>query len=341
MKIQKLALKNFRNFENLELEFSPGQNLIVGANGVGKSNVLEAIYLLASGLSRRADHDEEMIKWGSDYAKIKSQTTDSNDLDLTLSSNVEGRLAKIAQVNGVKKPLRQFVQNLYAVQFGPQDLELVSGPPEPRRRYLNGVLSQLSLGYHQNFFSYEKARHEKNALLEKVSQGLAKAVELDVWNEQILVWGKKVQLEREGYLAFLSQTNRDLSFEYRPSLISQERLSQFLPREIAAGTSLIGPHRDDWSVMTEGRDLAHFGSRGQQRMAVFTLKNREWDFFRQRLKVEPILLLDDIFSELDEKHRGQVLVNFKVNSQTQVIFTATDTGLLETSRLNQIKVIRL
>lgn len=346
MTIQKLTLKNFRNFENLELEFTPGQTLIVGPNGSGKSNILEAIYLLASGLSRRADREEEMINWGSDYAKIKAQTGEEFDLDLTLSFSAEVRLAKTAQVNGVKKPLRQFIQNVYAVEFSPQDLDLVSGSPEGRRRYLNGVLSQVSREYHQNFSAYEKARHEKNALLEKIRDGEAKERDLDVWNEQILSFGQPVQSQRRSFLNFLSENERNLSFEHHPSLISAERLSQFRPREVAAGVSLIGPHRDDFRFAIRNSrlaetDLAHFGSRGEQRMAVFTLKNRELEYFRERLKVEPVLLLDDIFSELDHDHRQEVLVQIGFDHEGQVVLTATDSNFLEKSEVGEMKVIKL
>lgn len=358
MTIQKLTLKNFRNFEKLELDFSPGQTLIVGANGRGKSNILEAIYLLASNLSSRADREEEMIKWGSDFGKIQAQTGDESNLDLTLSLSSDGRLAKTAQINAVKKPMRQFIQNLYAVSFSPGDLDLVSGSPEPRRRFLNGVLCQVDANYRQNLHDFEKARHEKNSLLEKIQLGLSKEKDLEIWNEQILILGKQVQEGRESFLNFLSENDRNINFEYQPSLISSERLSQFLPREIAAGTSLIGPHRDDFTFKISNpppasireafragksqiSNLAQFGSRGEQRMAVFTLKNRELDYFRQRLKVEPILLLDDIFSELDAAHRQEVLNYFEVKKETQVVFTATGTDLLDPKQLEEIKVIKL
>lgn len=360
MVIRNLTLKNFRNFESLELAFSPAQNLIMGPNGSGKSNILEALYLLASGLSRRAERDEEMVSWGADFAKIQARLGDTTNLDLTLSLSQSGQLTKVAQVNAVKKPMAHFLENFFAVEFSPSDLDLVSGPPEGRRRYLNGVLGQASPNYRLNLHSFDKARREKNNLLEKIRDGLSREDEVDIWNEQILSLGKEIQRERSQYLNFLSENKEGLNFEYRPSDLSPERLSQFRAREIAAGTSLIGPHRDDWSInkkhvtgntehgtrlsssaLPVARDLSSFGSRGEQRMAIFALKNRELDYFRMILKVEPLLLLDDIFSELDLSHRQAVFSQLRLGRSGQVIFTATDTESLLKSGLEAVKVLKL
>lgn len=350
MKIEQLEIKNFRNFKKFELEFSRTRTLIVGQNGAGKSNILEAIYLLACGDSNRAVREDEMIRFGTDYAKVLATTVkengDSENLDLTLTVSPERRLSKIAKVNGVKRSLGQLAGELKAVEFSPSNLDLVNGPPDVRRRYLSSVLSQISCSYRENFSSYEKIRKQKNSLLGQIQEGLANPTQLDLWNEKLLESGILVQQARQSYFNFLKENVDGIVFEYHPSQFNQHRLAAFKEAEMAAGVSLIGPHRDDFSFATNNsqlttHNLAHFGSRGEQRMAVFELKLGEISYFKDQTGDRPVLLLDDIFSELDEGHRREVLERISSKSTEQVVFTATDTEHVGQENLAGMKVVKL
>jgi len=348
MKINQLSLENYRNFKNLNLDLSE-RVLIVGDNGVGKSNLLEAAYLLASGHTKRAETEKEVILVGLDYAKIRAQVRLEGEdylLDLTLNLGGQDRVSKAGSVNNVKKGFSQFFGFLKAVEFSPEDINLVLGSPDLRRRYLNSVLNQASLEYRQNFKLYERTRKEKNALLFQIKEGSDKREDLDLWNEQIANFGFIVNKIRDEYLKFLTDNTHDLVFEYSPSEISLKRLREFEEREIAAGVSLIGPHRDDFRFLTKAsktqlENLAKFGSRGQERLAVFELKIGEINYFRKRLKVEPILLLDDVFSELDKEHRHGVFKRLELEKSEQVIFTATSAENLEEIDFKDVKKIEL
>ena len=351
MRIKNLILKNFRNFESFDVEFSPTRTLIVGPNGVGKSNILEAIYLLASGDSNRATKEEEVIRFGAEFAKvvgtISSEKGEEENLDLTLTVSPERRLTKVAKVNGVKRNLNQLVGELKSVEFNPANLDLVNGSPEVRRRYLNSVASQVSREYREALSGYEKIRKQKNSLLSQIQEGIASPEHLDLWNEKMLEYGTTVQKTRREYFAFLAKNVTRVVFDYLISEISKERLAIFKETEIAAGVSLIGPHRDDFcfSGDTNGRgeirNLALFGSRGQERLAVFELKLGEIGYFKEKTGSRPVLLLDDIFSELDETHRHEVLSRIEPESAEQVIFTATDESTVGEANLSAMKVIKL
>lgn len=351
MKIERLELKNFRNFESYEVAFSTAKTLIVGPNGSGKSNILEAIYLLASGDSNRATKEEEMIRFTADFAKVVGtavkENGDNENLDLTLTLSPERKLTKVAQVNGVKRSLRDLVGELKAVEFNPANLNLVNGSPETRRRYLNGVLSQVSQPYREGYSNYEKIRKQKNSLLGQIQEGIADSSHLDLWNEKLLEFGLVVQGLRRDYFAYLSQNLTRVVFDYLPSEISKERLETFKETEIVAGVALVGPHRDDFLFQGKTdesrqiRNLALFGSRGQQRMSVFELKLGEIGYFKDRTGERPVLLLDDIFSELDEEHRREILGRVEPNLAEQVILTATDTFAVSQEQLGGMRVVKL
>lgn len=346
MVIKKLFLKNFRNFKNFEVEFSQTKTLIVGPNGSGKSNILEAVYFLATGDAVKAQKDEEVIKFGESFAKIigvcDGGNSEETTFDLTVELSPYGRFTKTAQINGVKRPLNKFLGVFRAVEFNPANLSLVSGPPDVRRRYLNSVLYQISRQYRESYGSYEKIRKQKNSLLTQIAEGMANPSQLDLWNEKLLEFGLLVQKARHEYFDHLRKDVTGIVFDYMVSVISKERLAAFKETEIAAGVSLIGPHRDDFEFLVpQGLNLAHFGSRGEQRMAVFELKLGEISYFKAKTGDRPVLLLDDIFSELDGDHRHEVLGRISSESTEQIVFTATDEEHVGSENLSGMKVIRL
>lgn len=314
MKLDKISLQNFRSYQKVDFEFSD-RNVVIGPNGSGKSNLIEAIYLLATGKSFRAERDDEMIRYGEKFSIIKSQ-----DLQVTITER------KSFEVNGVPRRMMDFVGNLKAVMFGPGDMELVTGSPSIRRRYLDFVISQVDREYRRSLISYEKGLRQRNKLLDLIRDGLADRKQLFFWDKLLIKNGGYITQKRGEYLQGLA--------EYDKSVISELRLKQYEVEEVAAGSTLVGPHRDDFIIIFDGRDVSKYGSRGEQRMMVWKLKQKEIGY----LGGNPVLLLDDIFSELDHKHRKEVMKLAK-NYGGQVIMTSADEHLIP--EIKDIKVIGL
>ena len=303
----KISLQNFRSYEKRTFELGD-KTVVVGENGSGKSNLMEAIYLLATGKSFRADRDMEMIMYNAQYSMLNAQFDDVN-LQVTITDR------KKFEVNGVPRGMVNFVGRLKAVLFAPQDMELVTGSPGGRRRYLDFVIAQVDREYGRCLISYEKGLRQRNKLLEMIREGLAQRSQLYFWDKLLIKNGEYITLKRGEYLAGLA--------EYDKSVISEERLKQYEVEEVAAATTLVGPHRDDLTINLNNRDVSKYGSRGEQRMAVLGLKRKEIEY----LGGNPVLLLDDIFSELDHKHREEVMDLVK-NYSGQVIMTTADRHLL-------------
>lgn len=309
MVLQKISLQNFRNYEKRTFEFGD-KTLIVGENGAGKSNIMEAVYLLATGKSFRADREDEMLRYGEQFFRVVGEVGEVGEIGVTMN---EGR--KKFEVNGVPRRQIDFVGSLRAVLFCPQDMELVTGSPGNRRRYLDFVISQVDREYHRCLISYEKGLRQRNKLLEMIRENLAHRSQLYFWDKLLIKNGEYITLKRGEYLMDLA--------EYDKSIISETRLAQYEMEEVAAATTLVGPHRDDFIILKTSRDVSKYGSRGEQRMAVLGLKQKEIEY----LGGNPLLLLDDIFSELDHKHQEEVMKLVK-NYSGQVIMTTTDRHLL-------------
>lgn len=325
MKINSLSLSHFRSYAKRSFEFG-NQTIIIGQNGIGKSNILEAIYLLATGKSFRADRDNEMIRIGEQVAIIKSQTDGDKTLQVTISER------KRFEVNGVPRRMQDFLGNIKAVLFSPTDLELINGSPGGRRRYLDFVISQFDHEYRRSQISYEKGLRQRNRLLELIRDGLAQRTQLFFWDRLLIKDGNYITDAREKYL--LSLQDNQYQITYDKSIISPNRLAQYELEEVSAATTLVGPHRDDFVLLQQNQDISKFGSRGEQRMAMLWLKIGEINALSNGDL--PILLLDDIFSELDHKHREEVLqVVAKHNlAGGQTIMTTADEHLIEDKTLS-------
>lgn len=348
MLISKLSLQNFRNFSKKQFEFVEQTTLIVGPNASGKTNILEAIYLLASGKSFHAGYEEEMIREGEEIARvagenkiksvtsIKSINTDEKvNLEVVLTrGTLNGTKVskKKLLINGVSKRLYNFIGNLRAVLFGPQDLELVTGSPSLRRRFLDGVLSQVDREYRRSLLSYEKGLRQRNRVLEKIKEGAANRSQLLFWDKLIIKNGTYLTQKRQEFIDFVNGTQplgeEVFEIEYDKSPISEGRLAQYSQEEVEASATLVGPHRDDITFVIRhtahgtgtGRNLAVYGSRGEQRMGVLWLKLAELEFIRDMTGTHPVMLLDDIFSELDHKHHEVIMET--VGKQQTIITTA-------------------
>ncbi len=327
MQIHSLKLWNFRNYERRDLKFG-SKTVIVGENGTGKSNIVEAVYLLAIGKSFRADSDVEMVSWGKGAAGVEGRLGNEIKLTVRISDGSLVRSGKKYEVNDVPRRSQDLVGNLRAILFGPADMELISGSPGARRRYLDFVISQIDREYRRSLVSYEKGIRQRNRLLGLIREGKASRSQLFFWDKLVIKNGEELTSKRGMYLDGIMEEN-GLGVEYDKSIISEGRLKQYEIEEVASATTLVGPHRDNFLVKLDGRDISKYGSRGQQRMAMMWLKMYE----RNRLTGDmgvPVMLLDDIFSELDHRHRDEVLelIGDQVKKGGQVIMTTADEHLV-------------
>lgn len=319
--ITKIQLINFRNFNKNIFSFANGITVIVGPNGAGKTNILESLFILSTGKSFKAKLEDEMINYDKDFARVLGRTEESK-LEVLLTK--EGYRKKLL-VNGIPRRMIDFSGNLKIVLFGPWDMDLVTESPSVRRKFLDIVLSQIDKEYRRAVLSYEKGLRQRNKLLFRIrEEGLSRG-QLLFWDKLLIKNGDYISTKREEFIAFANNNpsinGQKFDLEYDKSAISESRLEQYKEEEISAATTLVGPHRDDFIFKMNARALASFGSRGEQRMAVLWLKLIELSFVEEKTNEKPTLLLDDIFSELDDEHRDIVI---KVSKNQQTIITTAD-----------------
>lgn len=330
-----LFLQNFRSYPKKTFTFSSETTLIVGPNTAGKTNILEAIMFLATGKSFRADMDREAVRWGEEISRLNAKCQMLNDeceLELMLTNGeVQGARVPLKKymVNGVPRRQVDFVGNLRVVLFWPEHLELVTDSPSLRRRYLDSVLVQVDREYRRNLMSYERGLRQRNRLLDLMSEGKAGRQQLLFWNQLLIKAGGYITDKRGEYIDFVNQypmTNIQYQIDYDKSVISEARLEQYKEEEVGAKATLVGPHRDDFTILKEEKDLSKYGSRGEQRLAVLWMKLAELTYIEHETGERPILLLDDIFSELDEEHRKLVIDLF---GKQQTIVTSADRDIIQ------------
>ena len=371
MHVRRLQLTSFRTYQELDLGLAPGRLLFTGDNAQGKSNLLEALQLLASGRSVRASNDAEMIAWqgeseGQPFTRLQA-AVERRGGPVQLEALIVGpsrtpggpatRAGKRFRVNGIPRRAVDFVGQLRSVLFTADDLELISGPPALRRGYLDAALSQIDRTYHAALQSYGRVLQQRNASLKRIREGVAGPDELSLWDEPlareaaVIIDARQRLVERLNEVAAVAQrelsgaAGEALTLTYEPQLGDEWRgllprggplsavqslftaaLTGQRRRDIAAGLSLCGPHRDDLTIALNGVSAAAYGSRAQIRTTALTLRLAEARLFRGDAGDPPVVLLDDIVSELDENRRRAVLAG--VAGFEQVWFTATDTDAL-------------
>lgn len=341
MFLKHLSLQNFRNYTKSNFTFSEKTTVILGSNTSGKTNLLEAIYFLARGESFKAEKDIEVIHFGEEVARVSGKTEDET-LEVVIASNQKKYL-----VNGVSKRKIDFAGLLTCVIFSPMDLDIIVDSPSLRRRFLDGVLLQVDREYRLASIDYTKALRQRNALLEYASVGSHSEKQFEYWDSLLIKNGQMLTKKREELIAFFNTEEKDIfdfAVSYDKSVVSKERLLQYEDAERAAGVTLVGPHRDDFSVamfnnkVQTTHDVKLFGSRGQQRLAILQLKLLELSFMEQKLGEKPVLLLDDIFSELDTEHID--LVSRMIAGQ-QTIITTTHKEFIDKKFLKKANVVEL
>ncbi|HVB10354.1 MAG TPA: DNA replication/repair protein RecF [Bacillota bacterium] len=320
--ITRLQLQDFRCYESLDATFEPGSNHLIGPNGAGKTNVLEAIYFLAVARSPRTAREADLVRQGAEGFRIAAETDDGHTIAVTYrphagrSWSVDRRRAKNA------------LGHLTVVFFSPDDLWLVKGGPSGRRGLLDRLLMQARPLHADQLAAYEEALTQRNALLREVKARRAGKAMLEVWEEQLVEYGVAVTVRRSAIAEELGSRaaglherlapGESLSCTYVSGIDSQNRdpallraefaaaLAGSREREIDRGFTLIGPHRDDWSILVNGLPLRGYGSQGQQRTAVLALKLAERAALEAETGRPPVLLLDDVLSELDSGRRDMV-----------------------------------
>ncbi len=353
MRIYELSLKNFRNYGKQTVQFSEGVNVLCGDNANGKTNVLEAVYIFGYGKSHRARSDAEMINFASDFAKI-SISFESRGRNFKSVINLSRDGKKTIFVNNVPiKRLSKLLTYLHVVLFSPDDLSLIKGSPSLRRSYIDSALCRIYPSYIAALRQFQKAAAQKNCLLKELKKtGKTSDSYLSVWNDAIAEASEKIIGYRSEFVSEINSLSakiqKDISSEmlvttYEPNLSCTEKddIFEFLESkqgpEITAGAMRWGIQRDDMSVSINGSDARVYASQGQQRTAALSYKIAEADYIFSKTGEYPVLLLDDIMSELDLSRRMYLWERI---SGKQVMITCTDTDFFESkngTRLFEVK----
>ncbi|MBP9817478.1 DNA replication and repair protein RecF [Candidatus Shapirobacteria bacterium] len=334
MYLSHLSLENFRSYPKKSLEFTPHVNLISGPNGSGKTNILEAIYFLSTGKSFRASSSYQLLNWNQPYTIVNGQVGDEL-LEVQLSSNPgKSTLSRRFFIDQVIKTRPKYLGELKTVIFEPEDIRLVGGSPGRRRDFLDSVFTTTEWRYATALAQYNRALKHRNELLDLIRTGLSQRSELFYWDQSLvknsqIIFDFRQKFFQSANSFFQNHENdevRTISLQYFPSIITPAKLEANYSLELARGYTSIGPHREDFQFNNSifpavDKNLALWGSRGQQRLAVLALRLAQINHLETTYKSAPILLLDDIFSELDLNHRRLV---GHICHQYQTIFTSAD-----------------
>lgn len=350
MKIKSLEITNFRNWRRQDFEFDE-RVIIFGGNAQGKTNILEAIFFAATTKSFRGK-DQDIITNGEEFAKIKAEVIKEKNISSEIVFTKTGaRTEKEYHLNGKMRPSIDFVGEFAAVIFSPDDLLLVSGAPDIKRRYMSFTIGQNDREYLFDLLNYKRVLRQRNELLKRAGVSTIER-EIDVWDVNLAEFGEKIIEKRRGleemfnkklsyFWQELSGEEKRVDFEYVPALLGKsllESLGRSRERDFFDKYTNVGPHRDSWKLKIAGHEVTGFASRGEYRTLILALKLCERDFALEKKGELPVILLDDVFSELDVKRRKFLIEAF---AGAQVIITTTDLDHLDESfrsSTQQIKV---
>lgn len=364
MYLEDLSLKDFRNFSELKVDFDPNVNIFVGSNAQGKTNLLEAIYFLALTRSHRTSSDRELINFNAKNATLEGLVHKSQvEVALKLRLTSKGKMAWVNRLQ--QKKLSRYVGQMNAILFSPEDLALVKGGPALRRRFMNLEFSQVNPEYLYFSSQYQQVLQQKNNYLKQLASGKANdQVFLEVLSDQLAAIASEIIVRRYRYIDFLnnyaqdahrqiSNEQEELAVQYHPSVSSlnqaddvktvhQKVLASFQKNktaEIRLGSTLSGPHRDDMIFTINGKNARDFASQGQQRTIALSLKLAEIQLVHQLTNEYPILLLDDVMSELDHKRQSNLL-NY-IHGKTQTFITTTDLAGISWEKIKTPKIFQI
>lgn len=338
MILKSVALSHFRNYDDLYMEFDKGTNILYGDNAQGKTNVLESIYVSGTTKSHKGSKDRELIQFGQEEAHIRT-IVEKGGLDYQIDMHLKKNKSKGIAINRMPiKRASELFGILNIVFFSPEDLNIIKNGPSERRRFLDVELCQLDKIYLYNLTKYNKVLNQRNRLLKDISFRPELLDTLAVWDMQLIEYGRKIIRTRKEFVEELngivyeihkkiSGNKEELVLKYEPDVL-EENLEQELARcrekDLKFGQTSVGPHRDDLCFMIQEIDVRKFGSQGQQRSCALSLKLSEIELVKKSIRETPVLILDDVLSELDSNRQ-----NFLLNSIHDIQTVITCTGLDE------------
>jgi DNA replication and repair protein RecF len=337
VRLRSLRLRNHRNYAQLDLVPGPGLNVFIGANGQGKTNLLEAVAMLALSSSPRARRELELVGPVAQMARIEAEVESAGSLvELAITLNVEGdRARRVIEVDGARRRAVDLPGHFRVTLFWPDDLGLVKAGPDLRRRFLNQMLVQVEPGYARALAGLRRVLEQRNSLLKRMAAGAEGADVLEVWDQELVQLGGQVAAARSAAVLELGPEaarshseiagGEDLQILYLgPPDDMAEAVHNSLAEDLRRGSTSVGPHHDDMRVLLGGQEARAYASQGQQRTAVVSLKLAEAALVARRTGERPVLLLDDVLSELDGKRRAALLG--QVGGEGQVIITSVEAG---------------
>lgn len=355
MKINSIKLIGYRNYTEEKVYFSPNLNVLLGKNAQGKTNLLEAVYFCAVAKSPRTNKESELVNWNKDFANILlDYTTRAGDKKIEITLKKRGKkIVRLNRINILK--IADLVGAVKCVYFSPDELKLVKDAPQDRRKFLDTDISQLDKNYFYNLLKYNKILDSRNKLLKEQKDASVIKQTLPIWSMQLAQTGAKIIASRIKFLEKLkvyamqshqyltdNQEKLDLTYQGVTALTEKdienklyEQLVQSEEKDLRLGYTTTGPHRDDIEMKVNGVDIRAFGSQGQHRTVALSLKLAELEIFKDECGEYPVLLLDDVLSELDIDRQSKLL---KKTKQIQTIMTTTNTNEYLLDRATIIRV---
>ncbi|MHC1749236.1 MAG: DNA replication/repair protein RecF [Cellulosilyticaceae bacterium] len=347
MYIKQLTLGNFRTYDNAHIALNEGINIFKGDNAQGKTNILEAIYLCATARSHRTNQEKEVIKWDQEEAHVQlyvQKNTIDDRIDFHLTQKGKAVAVNRMPIN----KLGELFGILTVVMFSPEDLQLIKKSPKERRRFIDIEICQLDKMYYYALKQYHKVLKQRNLWLKQYQRNKDISM-LDVWDEQLKEYAKEVIKKRENFITELNQIamvihsdisggKEKLEVIYEPNVHAEyfeTKLSKYREKDIITCSTSVGPHRDDMKFLIDGMDVRLYGSQGQQRTVVLAMKLAELSMMKQVTGEWPILLLDDVLSELDD-NRQRYLFHYTENIQTLITCTGIEQSVWNTQKIGKL-----
>ena len=349
MVINSLALNNYRNYLSEEISFSDGINILYGDNAQGKTNVLEAIYMLATTKSHRTSKDKEIINFNSDEGHIKANIN-KRDIDYRIDMHLRRNKSKGVAIDRVPvKKTSQIMGMVNVVLFSPEDLTIIKDSPSERRRFIDMELCQLNKIYYSNLSSYNKILNQRNNLLKNIYYDKSQMDMLDVWDAQLVEYGIKIIKDRNNFIDKINEIIIDIHkrltgdkenivVRYDKNVNEEEFARELCLKrdaDLRYQSTQVGPHRDDISFYINDMDVKIYGSQGQQRTVALSLKLAEIKLVKELIGDNPILLLDDVMSELDSSRRDSLLSSIN-DIQTIITCTGYDDFIKERLTIDKV-----
>lgn len=352
MFIESIELLNYRNYKQLHMDFHSGTNVLYGDNAQGKTNILEAVYVCSTTKSHKGSKDKEIVRFGEEESHIK-MTVRRDGIPYRIDMHLKKNRTKGVAVNGVPiKKASELFGIVNVIFFSPEDLNIIKNGPAERRRFLDLELCQLNKVYVYDLVQYNRVVVQRNKLLKEMDSDPSLKETLNIWDSQLVRFGSELIRLRTRFVEELNELIREIHFhlsgekeeleiQYEPNVTPETfeaELSRNRNQELRQRLTLTGPHRDDLNFIVNGADIRKFGSQGQQRTAALSLKLSEIELVKRTVKDYPVLLLDDVLSELDGKRQEHLLSEI---SHIQTLITCTGLDEFVNSRFQMDKIFKI